>query len=299
MTHSYACHDSFKCVPFLFHILAEAPKYSNIKILACFRVSRTRQHRDIRMFSSSRIPEDTTECNRVGPGMADFLWWVHSGFERIWKFWDNEQGFLMFLEGFLKILGGFLKRHRCILTYMFWRYIHIWFFKKITWDSSRVHRLMWGDTNRCQHQPATHCPQKGRKCNLVLGGSPSSDMGWPWTGWIGPAPVQMSGCCLGAALSWLCDGLLQGLVVFHWPFVSPWTVTSVILGLRFLRARLLRLCCTAAFPPIFLQLRKGPLWGCAELLQSYALCSSDQCRTVKLRSPAVRELFWGMGGGGW
>ena len=115
MTHSYACHDSFKCVPFLFHILAEAPKYSNIKILACFRVSRTRQHRDIRMFSSSRIPEDTTECNRVGPGMADFLWWVHSGFERIWKFWDNEQGFLMFLEGFLKILGGILKRYRYIL----------------------------------------------------------------------------------------------------------------------------------------------------------------------------------------
>ena len=38
----------------------------------------------------------------------------------------------------------------------------------------------------------------------------ASDMGRPWTGWIGPAPVQMSGCCLGAALSWLCDGLLQG-----------------------------------------------------------------------------------------
>jgi len=57
-------------------------------------------------------------------------------------------------------------------------------------------------------------------------------------------------------------------------------------------------CCTATFPPIFLQLRKGPLWSCVELLQSYALCSSDQCRTVKLRLPAVRELFWGMLGSG-
>ena len=57
---------------------------------------------------------------------------------------------------------------------------------------------------------------------------------------------------------------------------SP-TVTLIILGLGFLRARLLRLCSTAAFPPIFLQLRKGPLWSCAELLQRYALCSSDRC----------------------
>ena len=125
---------------------------------------------------------------------------------------------------------------------------------------------------------------------------------------------------------------------FHWPFVSSWTVTLIILGLGFLRARLLRLCCTAAFPPIFLKLRKGPLWSCAsfklfwgmlgrggdggvlvlqdvgttkslhwrceiwfdwttlqllkgllwrcaELLQSYALCCVDQCGTVKLRLP--------------
>ena len=75
-------------------------------------------------------------------------------------------------------------------------------------------------------------------------------LGGPWTGWIGSVPVQMSGCCLGAALSWLRDGLLWGLVVPHWPFVSPWTVTLFILGLRLevLRAHLLGLCCTAAFP---------------------------------------------------
>ena len=104
-------------------------------------------------------------------------------------------------------------------------------------------------------------------------------LGGPWTGWICSAPVQMSGCCLGAALSWLCDGLLQGWLFFiDLSFLReqpPWSFS----GLGFLRARLLRLCCTAAFPPIFLQLRKGPLWSCAELLQSYALCSSDQCRS--------------------
>ena len=38
-------------------------------------------------------------------------------------------------------------------------------------------------------------------------------LGEPWTWWIGSAPVQMSGCCLGAALSWFawwaaCGGWL-------------------------------------------------------------------------------------------
>jgi len=40
-------------------------------------------------------------------------------------------------------------------------------------------------------------------------------LGGPWTWRIGSAPVQMSGCFLGAALSWLRDGLLWGLVVLH------------------------------------------------------------------------------------
>jgi len=111
----------------------------------------------------------------------------------------------------------------------------------------------------------------------------------------------MSGCCLIATLSWLRNGLLAGVGCSSLTLRFSWTVTLIILELGFLRARLLRLCCTATFPPIFLQLRKGPLWSCAELLQSYAL-SSDQCRTVKLRLPAVRELFLGMlgrGDGGW
>jgi len=64
-------------------------------------------------------------------------------------------------------------------------------------------------------------------------------LGGPWTGGIGSAPEQMSGCCLGGALSWLRDELLWSLVVPHWPFVSPWTVTLVILGLEVPRAHLL------------------------------------------------------------
>jgi len=129
-------------------------------------------------------------------------------------------------------------------------------------------------------------------------------LGGPWTGWISPAPVQMSGCCLGAALSWLRDGLVQGLVVFsstfrffvnshgHFDHSRAWIpACSPTAAL-----------CTAAFPPIFLQIRKGPLWRCTGLLQSYTLCSCAHCRTVKLRLPVVRDLFWGMlgrGDGGW
>jgi len=127
-------------------------------------------------------------------------------------------------------------------------------------------------------------------------------LGGPWTWWIGSSPVQLSGCCLGAALSWFRDGLLAGVGCSSLILRFSWTVTLIILGLGFLRARLLRLCCTAAFPPIFQQLCKGQLWSCVELLPRYALCSFDQCRTVKLRLIAVRELFWvmlGRGDGGW
>jgi len=43
-----------------------------------------------------------------------------------------------------------------------------------------------------------------------------------------------------------------------------------------------------AFPQIFLQLRKEPLWSCAKLLQGGALCCVDQCRTAKPRPPKMR-----------
>jgi len=45
--------------------------------------------------------------------------------------------------------------------------------------------------------------------------SVARSFGGPWTGWIGSAPVQMSGCSLGGALSWWCDELLLVVVVLR------------------------------------------------------------------------------------
>jgi len=42
----------------------------------------------------------------------------------------------------------------------------------------------------------------------------------PWTGWIGSAPVQMSSCSLGGALSWWWDELLSAVIVLRLPVVS-------------------------------------------------------------------------------
>ena len=56
------------------------------------------------------------------------------------------------------------------------------------------------------------------------------------------------------------------------------------------------------FPSNLSTTTQGAIVKLRGALQSYALCSSDQCRTVKLRLPAVCELFWGMlgrGDGGW
>jgi len=147
-------------------------------------------------------------------------------------------------------------------VHMFWQQITLVFFEDL-----HVNKLLG---NHIYLKTAG----KWQKCNLVSGmASVASDMGWLWTGWIGPAPVQMSGMLFGRLTVVIVCGLLQGSVVFHWPLVSSWTVTLIILGLGFLRARLLRLWCTATFPhwnmtAFFLQLRKGPLWGCAELLQN-------------------------------
>jgi len=68
----------------------------------------------------------------------------------------------------------------------------------------------------------------------------------------------------------------------------------IILGLGFLRARLFSL-------QSFYNYARGHCEAARELLQSYALCSSDQCRTVTALARG-RELFWGMfarGDGGW
>jgi len=56
---------------------------------------------------------------------------------------------------------------------------------------------------------------KWQKCNLDSGmASVASDMGWLWTEWISPAPVQMSGMLSGRHSVVIVCGLLQGLVVF-------------------------------------------------------------------------------------
>jgi len=70
-----------------------------------------------------------------------------------------------------------------------------------------------------------------------------------------------------------CVWAVQGLVVFFIDlsflrekstsflfsaYLFIFGLGFLIFGLGFLRARSLQLCCTAVFPPIFLQLRKGP-----------------------------------------
>jgi len=71
----------------------------------------------------------------------------------------------------------------------------------------------------------------------------SSRHGLTW--WIGSAPVQMSRCCLGAALSWFAWWAACRVGCSSLTLRFSWTVTLIILGLGFLRARVLRLCCTA------------------------------------------------------
>jgi len=155
-----------------------------------------------------------------------------------------------------------------------------------------------------RHHISKKTAGKWQKCNLVSGHGLCDQRHGLGMNWVDRPRTSADEQNVVWALHYCdCVWAVAGFGCFFcWPLVSSWTFTLIILGLGFLRDRLLRLCCTAVFPPIFLQLRKGPLWSCAELLQSYVLCSSDQCRTVKLRLPAVHELFWGMlgrGDGGW
>jgi len=59
----------------------------------------------------------------------------------------------------------------------------------------------------------------GRDLNWFRGiASAVSDMGWLWTGWIGPTPVQISGMLSVRRAVFIVCGLLQGLVVFSLTF---------------------------------------------------------------------------------
>ena len=76
---------------------------------------------------------------------------------------------------------------------------------------------------------------KWQKCDLVSGmASVASNMGWLWTGWIGPAPVQMSGMLSGRlAVVIVCVGCCRVWSFFHWPLVSevreqsPWSFSGL------------------------------------------------------------------------
>jgi len=132
-------------------------------------------------------------------------------------------------------------------------------------------------------------PRKWRKCNLVSGDCLCGQRHELAMNWVDrprtSADERMLCRRRTVVIVWWA---VAGFGRFSLTSRFSWTVTLIILGLGFLRARLLRLCCTAAFPPIFLQLRKGPLWSCAELFQSGALCCIDQCGTVKPRPPKMR-----------
>ena len=120
----------------------------------------------------------------------------------------------------------------------------------------------------------------------------ASDMGWPWTGCIGPAPLQMSRCCLGAALSWFVWWAVAGFGRFS--LTLRFSVNS---HLDHSRAWILACLPTAAllhrcFPSNLSVTTQGAivkLRGASSELCTLFIWSV--CRTVKLRLPAVRELF--------
>jgi len=59
-------------------------------------------------------------------------------------------------------------------------------------------------------------PAKMAENDLVSRGhGQACSLGGPWTGWIGSAPVQISGYGLDRALSWWCDELLLVVVVLR------------------------------------------------------------------------------------
>ena len=62
---------------------------------------------------------------------------------------------------------------------------------------------------------------KWQKNDFVSGGhSQAGSLGGLWTGWIGPATVQISGCGLDGALSWWCDKLRLIVVILRLSVVS-------------------------------------------------------------------------------
>jgi len=140
--------------------------------------------------------------------------------------------------------------------------------------------------------------QNGRNVTLIQATvSVASSMSRPWIGWIGSAPVQMSGCCLGSALSWWCDGLLLGLGVLRWPFVSREQSHCAFLG---------SVSCVftyweSAAPLLSLQSFYNYARGHCEVTRNFFRVVHSVFVSVwnsKTALAAVCELFWGMLGRG-
>jgi len=117
--------------------------------------------------------------------------------------------------------------------------------------------LYWRNTEVARYYRKS--PRKWRRCNLVSGDRLCCQRHGLAMNWVirprTSADKRMLSRSRAVMIVWWA---IAGLVVPHWPFGFPWTVTLAILGLEVLHARLLGLCYTAAFPLIFLQLRKGP-----------------------------------------
>jgi len=90
-------------------------------------------------------------------------------------------------------------------------------------QSSQFRTVFW-----LERKKETRTREYGK--NVTLPPWPAN-LSRPRTNWIGSAPVHMSGCCLGGAVSWWCDELLWVLVVMRWPFIS-FLVNSCIVHLR-------------------------------------------------------------------
>ena len=149
-------------------------------------------------------------------------------------------------------------------------------------QSSTLYEVWDGSVVKFTKVTPQKSPQKWQKFNLVAGdrlGGQWHGLAMNWVEWpCTSADERMLSGCRAVVIVWWA---VAGFGRFSLTSRFSWTVTLNILGLGFMRARLLRLCSTASFPPIFLQLRKGPLWRCAELLQSGAICCLDQWGTVK------------------
>jgi len=127
-------------------------------------------------------------------------------------------------------------------------------------------------------------------------------LGRPWTGWIGPhqyrwADVVWAPRCRDCVMGWC-----RVWSFFHRPFVSSWTVTLIILGLGFLRARLLRLCAPLLSLQSFYNYARGhceATRGFFRTMHSVHVLSVEQSNCACPRSTNCSGVCWeeGMGGG--